>query len=505
MSGYAKRKSVMAFVPETTEGTLVAPSAATQYSAFQADWTTDPGQEFITPAEMRNSLGDSKPIPGFQNPTCGGSHYLRASGTAGTAPDWNDLMKAFLGTEVTNSTEYDTVAGSTTSVVNVDSGEGANFQRGHGLLIKDNTNGWRIRVVHSVSTDALSLSFQVPTAPASGVNLGKAVFWKPAESGHQTLSVWYYIANGAAVEAISGCRVTDFVASASAGALPTAKFGLEGLNHYLNPIQITASTKYIDWTNDDGTFAAQVPTGDYAHPAQLATALQTVMNAISTGETHTVSYSNSTGKFTFTCTGTVLTLKWNTGTNTANSIAAKVGFSTAADSSGTAATTGYTSTNAYTLTSPYTPTLDSAEAYAAKNQEIMIGDASDYTCFDSPSVEVSSNLDRAVQESLCAESGRSGAALTGRHCTIKVRKFVEQYDSQMYGRMIEGTTTRFQWSWGRKASKQWVGGECGYVYCPAVVVKKWQVTEENGAAMFDIELQTFVGTDQLAEMYVGTL
>jgi hypothetical protein len=57
----------------------------------------------------------------------------------------------------------------------------------------------------------------VAVAPASGVNTGKAILFKPANSGHQSLTIWGYRANRAAVEMIIGARVKTFSADFKAG------------------------------------------------------------------------------------------------------------------------------------------------------------------------------------------------------------------------------------------------------------------------------------------------
>jgi len=64
----------------------------------------------------------------------------------------------------------------------------------------------------------------------------------------------------------------------------------------------------------------------------LATEIKTQMDAAG-GLTYTVSYSDSTNKFTISA-GANFTLKWSTGTNASDSVADTIGFATAADDSG---------------------------------------------------------------------------------------------------------------------------------------------------------------------------
>lgn len=503
MTSIATRSSVLALVPETTEGTPVAPAAATQYTAMQGDLAIKPVFAVQENDEKRSSIGRGKVILGAEAPTVSFSHYIRHSGTEGAAPDYNDLLKALFGTETVNSTQRATTSGSGTSTIILAAG-GSDFARGAGILLKDTTNGSRIRAVHSVSSNTLTLGFQVPVAPATGMNVGKCVYYSPASTGHQTLTLWHYMGNGGTTEMVSGCRVTEMALDASAGELINANFSLEGIGYYQNPITATSSKRYIDWENDDGTFAAAVAVKVYKSPHELAAAIQTAMNTASTGETHTVTYSNTTGKFTFTSTGTLLSLLFLSGTNNANSIATLIGFA-AADATGTAAATGYTSATAQSFASPYTPTLDSANALAAKYQEVMLGEVDDYVCFEASKVSVTVSNERAEIKSICAETGVSGSTITGREVKISLTALLNKYDTDAWERFRTNAETRFQFSFGEKTGSNWTPGKCGYIYAPTTTVTDFQITESDDLAVLEMELTCFVDESGNGECYLGFL
>jgi len=503
MASITTRSSVLGVKVETTEGTPVAPAATTDFIAMQDDFTMSPEFEVLENAEMKSSIGRSKSILGSENPTCSFSHYLRHSGVEGQEPNYGQLLKAAFGASDTEATEYNTVASSTTSVIKVDAGEGAQFRRGQALLIKDGTNGYRIRPVHSISTDDLTIGFNVPTAPGTGVNLGKATTYYPANTGHQSLSLWHYLGNSGAVQLMAGAKVTEVSITAEAGQLVNASYSLEGVGFYFNPIEITSSTRYIDWTDDDGTFAASVAVKWYKDPHELAAALTSAMNDTATTETHSVTYSDSTGKFTFTSTGTVLSLLWNTGANTANTIGTKLGFSVAADDTGTAAATGYTSDNALTLAASYTPAYDSSDPLAAKNQEVMIGDASDYSCFAASSVVFTLSDTRATIPSICAESGVSGSIINERQVTVSVTALLDQYDADKFNRFRENTETRFQYSFGTKTGGNWVAGKCGCIYLPTATITSFNIEDQDGLAALSMELTAFVNSSGEGEAFVS--
>jgi hypothetical protein len=397
-----RRSSVLAIMQETTEGTPVAPAASTDYIAMQDDFSIEPGTDVLENAEQRNSIAAAKPIIGAENPKVSLSHYVRHSGVEGTAPNYRNLLIATFGQETVQATERATGAASTALLVKAATGTGTDWERGELMLVKDPVNGYSVRAVYSKSTDDLVPLFQLPGAPASGVNLGKCVLYKPVNSGHTPLTFWHYLGNGGALELMTGGRVTEMSVDFSAGDLVNASYSVDGLRYCFNPVIVTASKRYIDWADDDGTHAAAVTAGTYSDPTDYAAAVQAAMRAAST-QTPTVTYNSTTGKYKITSTGTLLTLKWNTGTNTANTAATLLGFSAGADNSGTAAATGYNSATAYSAAAPQSASYDNADPIVAKDNEIMIGDQTNYLSFDAASVSFKLSNSRAVKPSCAAQ------------------------------------------------------------------------------------------------------
>ena len=503
MANIVNRASVLAVKDETTEGTPVAPAAASDYIALQDDFDMSPNFASLENSELKNSIGMGKPITGAEEPSVSGSHYLRHSGVEGTAPNYGDVLKGAFGSVDTESTQYDTVASSTTALVKVDTGEGATFIRGQALLIKDGTNGYNIRPVHSISSNDLTLGFSLPVAPGTGVNLGKAITYYPANASHTSYSIWHYLGNGGAVQMMSGAKFTELSLNFSAGDLINMTYAAEGLGYYFNPIEITSSTKYIDFTNDDGTFAAQVPVRWYKDPNDLADAIETAMNVASTGETHTVSYNSSTGKFNILSTGTVLSLLWNTGTNAANTIATKIGFSAAANSTGTAATTGYNSASAITLTSPQTPSYDSSDPVAAKNHELLIGDSTETTCINASSVNFTLSNTRAPIGSVCAESGVSGSIFSSREVTMTVTALLDQYEAKKFYKYRTNEDTRVLYNFGTKTGGNWVAGKCGALYMPTCTISSFDLADQDGLVSLEMTLKSYVDASGNGEVYLS--
>jgi len=496
------RKSAFAVKVETTEGTPVSPTANTDYIPIQQDASMSPAVDTLTNDELRASIGSSKSILGAENPTASVTTYLKASGVVGSAPDTGELLKATFGDERIGATEYDTVAASTTSVVKVDAGEGTNFSRGRAVLVKHPASPYEIRSIESVSGDDLTLGFALNNAPGTGVNLGQDVSYAPVSDGHQTLSLWHYLGNGGATQMESGCRVTDFGIEFTAGELITSTYGIEGLEYFFNPIEITATDIYVDFTNDDGTFAATVTADFYKDPHELAAALTTAMNNTATTETHAVTYSDSTGKFTFAnTTGATLSLLWNTGTNTANTVGDKIGFSVAADDTGA---TSYEGDNALSFASPQSPSFDDSDPLAAKDNRVMIGDTANGTfCFPASSVSFSLTNTRRSIDSICAASARSGSIIQSREVTVSVTALLEQYDADQYRRFRENSDTKFEYNFGTKSGGNWIAGKCGSLFLPTATISSFNITDDDGLITLEMELTAFVNSDGEGEAFLS--
>lgn len=506
MPSFQTKKTVVALMTESTEGTPVVPSAGTDFVPIEEGFEIVPNFEQLENAELTGSIGKSKTVTGFEAPTASLALYLKHSGTEGVEPNYGKLIQAALGAKSVNATEYDTVVGSTAgtssarATVVVDAGEGVNFERGEALLMKDLTNGYKVRNVFSIATDTLSLGFNVANAPGTGVNLGKAILYKPGES-HPTITVWDYRANGGAVQAMAGSRVTEMGIEVTAGQYINATYSLEGISFYYDPINITSSDIYLDFVETGPTTrAAQVTAKLYKDPHQLAAAIQDAMNAVAT-DNYTVTYNDLTGKFTIVTDGSLLSLLWNTGANTANTIGDKIGFLTAADDTGALT---YTSDNALTLTSSFTVNFDDANPLVAKNNEIYIGDFDDITCFGVQSFTANVANTKADQADLCAESGKSSSVITGREVTVEIVASLPQYDADKFRRLREGSNISMMFNAGTKTGLNWNPGTVMNVYMPTASVTALSLADADGLVTMNLTLSAYVA-DGLGEFYINFL
>jgi hypothetical protein len=145
----------------------------------------------------------------------------------------------------------------------------------------------------------------------------------------------------------------DISASSEDTSFPVSNLAHEGRyktwrssGHYT----ITSSNNRLDYKDASGgsELSATITVGEYTAD-DLCEAIEVAMQAVSAlGHVYTVSYSD--GYFTIATSGAYLKLLWNTGTNTASTIASAIGFSSASDNSGA---TTYTSPNISIHTEEY--------------------------------------------------------------------------------------------------------------------------------------------------------
>ena len=496
------RASSLAIVRETVAGTPVAPTAGTQFVALQEGFSLNPNFQTLENAEIRSSIGLSKLIQGLESPEGSFDHYLRHSGVEGQAPNYGILLESLLGATSTNATERTTAAGSTVSVVNLAAG-GTDFVKGKAVMVKGAT--YSIRPVDSVSVNALTLGFNLPSAPAAGLQAGKCVNYSPANEGHPTLTSWLYRGGGGALEVLAGTRITEAAISIAAGELVNSSYSFQGTKYYFDPINITASDVALDFTDDDGTFAATIAPQLYRDPHELAKALQDAMNATASSEVYTVQYIDSNGRFRITSTSTLLSLLWNTGVNSANTIGDKIGFLTAANDTGASGAVGYTSDNAQSWAPSLTPAYDAADPQAAKNNEVLIGDADDLVCFCASTIDITVTNEIQDVNCVCAESGVQEKIINQRSIEINIVGVLERHDADKFLKFRSNADVKFLYNFGSKSGGNWVPGTACSIYVPKATVSSHEAGDDNGLVTLNIGIRAYVPVDGSGEFFINFL
>lgn len=496
-------KSVYAILSESVEGTPVTPSAATDFIPVHEGATLAPSFDELENLEKTGNIGMAKTVLGLENPTASFDLYIKGSGVEGQEPHWGLLAQALLGSKTVNAVEYDLVGGSTTTVLPVDAGEGLAFYRGQALLVKDATNGYSVRNVLSVSTDNLNLAQALANAPALGTNLGKAVTYLPTDTGHPTITYWEYLANGGNIQMMSGARPTELSLTADAAQNIIGSFTMEGIKYYFNPITVTTGI-WVDFDDGGGEENVSVAAKTYTTPQELADAIATAMNAATT-DNITVTYSNTTGKFTIASDGVTLSLLWKTGVhgadNTDTHIGTLIGFSDAADDTGALT---YTSDNAQVWSAAFTPDFDDTDPAVAKNNQVMFGTQNEIVCFESATIGITITNTKADILSVCAESGKSGTLFTERSNEITLTGYMTQHDASVFERFRNNTELKFTYNFGVKSGGNWLPGNVINFFFPKVKISSFEATDTDGVITFDLTIQPFV-EDGLGEVYINQL
>jgi hypothetical protein len=480
------RASLFAIKKETTTGTYAAPSIGADFAPLRPGNETSYEPEQLESDEIQNDIGTSKSFVGKE--VTSGAHpaYLKHSGVEGQEPQLGVLYESVMGTKHITATERDSVGVSTTTAITVGSGEGVEFPVGKAVLIKA-ASGYLIRNVKSVTGDVLTLNFAMPSTVPALTNLGKAITYIPAAQGHPSFSTTKYLGNGFAKEVTAGNTVTEASFTMDANGFGEVEFSYEGTKYFFNPITITASNKFLDVTDDGGTFAVSITEGIYKTPVDLAEALQAALEA-SSAETYTVTFSNSTGRFTIASGSAVLSLLWFTGTNASNSIGATLGFVVSANDIGS---TSYTSDNEQSYVASITPAYDNADAIIIKGAELFIGNQTDNVCICAQTVALTVSKTVEDVDCICEESGILEKIPTARSVEMTVTAALKKHDVALLDALLKNSGISAMMNAGPKTGGNWIPGKCFNAYVQNCTVSSY-VTSGDSFLQANLTLKGFV-------------
>lgn len=510
MSASSTRKSVQAIVEETIAGTPVDPTSGTQIIALQEGFDMAPSFETVDNVELSASVDVKAPILGLENPTSSVGHYFRHSGTEATAPNYDVLLKASLGDKVAAPTERLTTTGSTSgdintrAVVALGSG-GSDYERGDAILLKDSANGFSIRNVHSVSGNELTLLFNLPAAPGSGVGCGRNILYKTSDT-LPAVSHWIYRANGAAKECVTGARVASATIQATVGEALNMEFSLEGTGYYFDPIRIESADRYIDFSLGAGQLTATINAKLYKSPHELASAIEAALVATGATGSFEVDYKDygaASGKFYIAHQGAPFSLLWNTGTNTANTIADKIGFSSAADDTGAS---GYFSDTEQSWAAPYSQVADAnTNPLIVKNNEVLFGTFERTICTEVQEMTITVTNTLQDVTDICSESGVGEKLLNEREVTVDLLMTLMKHDAKSFEQFRLGDTVQFAYNGGVKVGGNWSAGRCVNFALFEAKISSWQVTDTDGIVTITATLTGSANSSGLGIAYMNLL
>lgn len=492
------KSSVFAIKEETSEGTLIQPSASTDFMNLRDGFSFESSVETVDSDELVNDIGASKGFLAKETPSGSIPKYFKHSGVEGQAPDYGLMIKSAMGSEYINLTEYDVVSGSTAgsssaaATLQVDAGEGANFRKGQAVLIKDGTNGYAIRNIKSISGDTLTLNYNLSGDPAAGVNLGKAIHYAPEATGHVTYSahLWQASSGSAYQQSMAGCRTTSMSIEFPANELATINFDFEGIKFFMNPVEITAANKHLDFATNDGTLVATLDEKTYKTPMEFARAVALKLNAVNTDGTISVEWDNSTGKYTVSSDGLLLQIEAGTGANVATGAWGVLGF----DAINVTGSLSYTSDNEANYDPAVTPAADSSDPNIVRGNELMIGGFTANTCRNASNVSFSVSTPKTDVNSLCAESGVSESIVLQREATMSATLLLNKHDVKEFDTFLNNGSTSVMFNHGPKSGGSWVAGKCVNVYMENASLTSHVIADSDGYQVINVEAKGYVTT-----------
>jgi hypothetical protein len=503
MSSESRRKSLLAIVEETTEGTPVLPTSGSDFVALQQGFTMQSEPQSEENQEILGVIGESAPIVKRSKSTAEISHYMRHSGVIATEPNFGKLLRGVMGEKVAaHATNRTTTVGSTAGTASANAvlklgAGGSDYERGKATMY-DNTY---IRNVLSVSGNDLTVGFNYPTAPVTGKNTGRAILYKPADT-KPSFSFFEYLANGLGIQCGAGMKFDSMTITIQAGKPINAKFSAKGTSYLFDPIEITASNNKLDLYDGSTEFNITVPAGVYLDPHDFIQAVESAISSASYTNVATCIYNDAgtnAGKFTITFAGGTNNILWFTGVNTAQTIGEVMGFDVSADDT---ASLTYTSDDEKDWASPFTPTADSnVTPLMATDTELMIGSRDRYSCLGVRTSEIKITNNFKEDEYVCGNDERT---LIGFLVEIQNNMRGTRHDAAFFRKMRLDENVMYQFSAGRKNGSRWIDGSVFNAFSPQMKVTSAVVSGDETVDL-DVGLKAFVTADQLREFYMGLI
>ena len=222
------RNTMVGVKAEAVEGVYEAPSNTELVQIVDVP-AFNPVVETLERNLIKGSIGRLKPLHGIRSGTVELSVELRSGGeVAGVVqqPEIHPLLLSAFG-RFTNPGNATTVGGSTDTDIEVDTGEGAAYEKGDIVNILG-----EVRFIRSVAGDTLTLNRALDKgAPAASVTVTGGYTYKPADTDHDPLSITIWYGDEWEARAI-GCRCSSISFSDFAtGQIPKLAMTFEMLDY----------------------------------------------------------------------------------------------------------------------------------------------------------------------------------------------------------------------------------------------------------------------------------
>lgn len=229
--------TIIGVMEEVTEGTFLAPAAATDYVQPEEDgFEMTPSRELLERNILNSSIGSATPKLGMKSVAAGLTVEMRASGVEGGDTDFGKLLKAAMGATRSISTTTTTKSsGNTATVLQIEDADISKFNVGDIVLMKQ-SGAYHVAAITAKSTGGGTASITVIPPHPSGdhtdsVVISKTTMFLTSSTGHPSLSLAYYWSNTWR-QAAAGCRPKSMsIDNFTVGQLAKFVFALEGLSY----------------------------------------------------------------------------------------------------------------------------------------------------------------------------------------------------------------------------------------------------------------------------------
>ncbi len=218
-------RTVLAKV-ESSSGIDASPVVGTD-AVLVENPQTDSGIAALATNEVTGSLDPRAPIPGGGGGTHSGTVNLHGSGTGGTAPEYGPYLRgcALAQTLVAADVSGTMRAGSTASVANLATGDGANVNIGMILTTTGGVGSGQTRVITAISTDDVTVypDFTVTPDVTTTYDAQACALYVPASTALETLTIYDYFH---ATPAATNSELRKLLGSAGEGAFTLPNAGI---------------------------------------------------------------------------------------------------------------------------------------------------------------------------------------------------------------------------------------------------------------------------------------
>lgn len=232
MNFVIKGRSSIFVKEEVTEGVYQAPTSAADAIEVLEDFS---GFEYTRESIERNVLSDTveseAPRPGLPDVSGTLPTEFKAASVEGAAPRADVLLSSLLGGKRQVLSEITLLAGSTTTVLNLDDADANKINAGDSVLVKI-AGAHQARPVASVNNTlgsvSVTLAIALSSAPLVGVKVAPLTTYFYAEND-SSFSVGAEL-GGEITEKAQGCKVESAeISNWTTGQIPTISFAIKAL------------------------------------------------------------------------------------------------------------------------------------------------------------------------------------------------------------------------------------------------------------------------------------